>query len=60
MNNFSLDNAVVAMDEFTKRLQAIDQDKLRRYLRASQVPCYESTLLNLAFPEMEISMFPFG
>jgi hypothetical protein len=55
MNNFSLDNASVAMDEFTKRLQAIDQDKLRSYLRASQVPCYESTLLNLAFPEMEIS-----
>jgi hypothetical protein len=51
----SLDNSSCTMDEFTKRLREIDQEQLKSYLCALQAPCYESTLLNMAFPEMEIS-----
>jgi len=42
------------LDEFTQRLQQIDQRQLRDYLCALLDPCYESTLLREVFPEMEI------
>ena len=44
-----------AADEFTARVQAIDQAVLKAYLRAQREPCYESQLLGVAFPELDIS-----
>lgn len=43
------------MDEFTKRLQEIDAVKLKHYLCSLQAPCYESSLLRVAFPAMDIA-----
>ncbi len=43
------------MDEFTKRLNEIDQERLKHYLYALQSPCYESSLLHIIFPEMDIA-----
>ncbi len=43
------------MDEFTKRLRLIDRVQLNIYLDSLQSPCYESQLLKLVFPEMDIS-----
>ena len=43
------------MDEFTKRLRKIDPEQLKHYLCSLEGPCYESSLLHIAFPEMEIS-----
>ena len=43
------------MDEFTERLQAIDRQQVKEHLESSQTPCYESYLLKIAFPEMDIS-----
>jgi hypothetical protein len=45
----------VIVDEFSKRVGEIDQEKLKHYLGTLQSPCYESQLLRIAFPEMEIS-----
>lgn len=42
-------------DEFATRVQVIDQTALKRYLRSQQEPCYESQLLRIAFPELDIS-----
>jgi hypothetical protein len=44
-----------AEDEFATRVQAIDQAALKRFLRSQQEPCYESQLLRIAFPELDIS-----
>ncbi len=41
--------------KFETRLSAIDRDKIREYLLSLEKPCYESTLLHIAFPEMAIS-----
>lgn len=43
------------MDEFTRRLREIDQGKLREYLDSLHAPCYESSLLRIAFPQMDIA-----
>lgn len=43
------------MDEFYSRLQAIDRNALKDYLRSLESPCYESQLFQLAFPGQEIS-----
>lgn len=43
------------MDEFSRRVREIDQEKLKRYLETLPSPCYESQLLGVVFPEMEIS-----
>ncbi len=47
--------AATAADEFNVRVQAIDQAALKAYLRAQREPCYESQLLGVAFPELDIS-----
>ncbi len=44
-----------AEDEFTVRVQAIDCIALKQYLCAQQEPCYESQLLRVAFPDLDIS-----
>lgn len=43
------------MDTFVQRLQTIDRSYLRQYLQALQTPCYESQLLRVVFPELEIA-----
>lgn len=43
------------MDEFTERVHLIDREQLKSYLHSLQSPCYESQLLKLVFPEMDIS-----
>ncbi len=42
------------MDEFEKRLNEIDRDIILDYLFSLKAPCYESTLLKMAFPDMDI------
>ena len=42
-------------DDFFVRVHAIDQIALKNYLRAQHEPCYESQLLRVAFPELDIS-----
>jgi len=42
------------MDEFTGRLELTDKEKIRDYLLSLKSPCYESTLLRIIFPEMNI------
>lgn len=42
------------MDEFVARLAEIDRKQMKQYLVSLQDPCYESQLLKLAFPELEI------
>lgn len=43
------------MDDFTRRLREIDQSQLKQFLLALHAPCYESELLRIAFPAMDIS-----
>lgn len=53
--NHRISTIPVASDEFTIRLQAIDQDGLKQFLRSQQESCYESQLLRIAFPELDIA-----
>ena len=43
------------MDEFRQRVCEIDQEQLKEYLYALREPCYESQLLRVAFPDLDIS-----
>lgn len=43
------------METFTARVQRIDRERLRAYLQTLQSPCYESQLLRIVFPELEIA-----
>ena len=43
------------MDIFTQRLQALDVGQLKAFLQDRHEPCYESQLLRVAFPELEIA-----
>lgn len=43
------------MDEFTRRLREIDREKIKQCLCSLQAPCYESTLLGVAFPGIDIT-----
>jgi hypothetical protein len=43
------------VDEFRQRIREIDQEQLKEYLHALREPCYESQLLRVAFPDLDIS-----
>lgn len=41
-------------ETFAARVQAVDLARLRTYLQDLQAPCYESQLLRVVFPELDI------
>jgi hypothetical protein len=43
------------MDDFSVRLRSVNQAALKCYLRRHPEPCYESQLLRVAFPDLDIS-----
>ena len=43
------------METFATRVHAVDCSRLRAYLQALESPCYESQLLRVVFPELEIA-----
>lgn len=43
------------MDEFIKQLNLVNKEKIREYLLSLKSPCYESELLKIAFPDMDIA-----
>ncbi len=40
--------------DFSERLALIDREKIKAYLCSMTEPCYESTLLKIAFPDLSI------
>ncbi len=42
------------MNEFRERLNQIDSEKLKGYLRSLESPCYESSMLKIIFPEFDL------
>lgn len=43
------------MDEFDKLLVTIDRDELKSYLLSLRTPCYESSIMKIAFPDFGIA-----
>lgn len=43
------------MNDFESRVESIDRNALKDYLRSLEAPCYESQLFQIAFPGQEIS-----
>jgi hypothetical protein len=44
------------VEEFTNRIAAINREELKAYLSSLQASCYESNLLQIAFPKMDIAL----
>lgn len=42
------------MSDFSEQLARVDREKIRAYLCSMTSPCYESTLLKIAFPDLTI------
>ncbi|NJL59609.1 MAG: hypothetical protein HC887_08170, partial [Desulfobacteraceae bacterium] len=42
------------MSDFSQELARVDRENIRSYLCSLTSPCYESTLLKLAFPDLTI------
>ncbi|MCP4352577.1 MAG: DnaJ domain-containing protein [Desulfobacterales bacterium] len=42
------------MDDFAARFSLLDKENLKNFLLSLESPCYESTLLKIAFPGMDI------
>jgi len=43
------------METFAAQVHAVDLSRLRAYLQGLQAPCYESQLLRVIFPELQIA-----
>lgn len=43
------------MDEFTQQFHAVNLPRLKAHVASLRAPCYESELLHVAFPELDIS-----
>ncbi len=42
------------MDEFRKKIAAVNKDRIKAFLQNLTAPCYESRLLKVAFPECQL------
>ncbi len=53
-NNFRTPGRTLYMNDFAARFSLLDKEILKKFLLSLESPCYESTLLKIVFPDMDI------